>query len=198
MVVERLLAGETHQRLGLGQGTPAIVGVLVVEGHRLIGRTIDHKDRHHLYRIQARLVKLLQILAVVELGDPDTRLFGKLPNNGLPAGFTGLHRARHMAPEAPLDPLHHQQFCFAIDSGKGNARDGLAANGDHDLLSGFGLCDSHEQCEGVLIEIRLGGQAHDLYFIQSIFGQIVGHQIEPHPVTGIFGKWPVITAVEKV
>ncbi len=198
MVVERLLAGEIHQRLGLGQRTPAIFGVLVVEGHRLIGRAIDHKDRHHLYRVQARLVELLQILAVVESSDPDPRLFAKLPNNGLPAGFTRLHRARHMAPEAPLDPFHHQQSGFAIDSGKGNAGDGLAANGDHDLLSGSGLCDSHEQCEGVLIEICLGGQAHDLYFIQAALGQIVGHQIEPHPVTGILGKWPVITAVEKV
>ncbi len=157
MVVERLLARETHQRFCFGQGTPAIVCVLVVEGHRLIGRAINHKDRHYLYRIQARLVKLLQILAVVEFGDPDPRLFAKLPNNGLPAGFTRLHRACHMTPEAPLDPFHHQKFGFAIDSGKGNAGDGLAANGDHDLLSGFGLCDSHEQCDGVLIEIRLGG-----------------------------------------
>ncbi|MNT70385.1 hypothetical protein D3C86_1660830 [compost metagenome] len=51
MVIERLLPGKAHQRLGLGERTPAILGVLIIEGDRLIGRAIDHKYRHYLHRI---------------------------------------------------------------------------------------------------------------------------------------------------
>ena len=51
MIIECLLAGETHQCLGLGQGAPAILGMLIIEGDHLIGRAIDHKDRHYLHRI---------------------------------------------------------------------------------------------------------------------------------------------------
>ncbi|MNE00587.1 hypothetical protein D3C80_929990 [compost metagenome] len=115
MVIERLLPGKTHQRLGLGERTPAVLGVLVVEGHSLMGRAIDHEHRHHHHGIGGRVVKLLQILAVIELGHFDARLLAKFAHYGLPAGFTRLDRARHMAPEATLYPVHQQHLYLAID-----------------------------------------------------------------------------------